>query len=479
MLQCDTIIRNVRILDGSGAEPLDGDIAITGGRIQKVGNVHEYSAQHVVNGEHKVLAPGFIDAHSHDDLYAIRAPEMLPKLSQGVTTVVVGNCGISAAPARLMGNPPPPMNLLGTADEFRYATFREYVSALEAARPAVNVAALVGHISLRNNHMSRLDRVASASEIAMMQAQLSESLEHGALGVSTGLAYSSAIAATTEEVMKLAEAASLAGAIYATHLRSESDLVLDAMEEAFRIASHAKVPLVISHLKCAGVNNWKRSSEMLRLLEERSGHSVGWDAYPYAASSTILDLHQVDPRIAILVTWSAHYPEMSGKLLADIADGWGVSQIDAAKRLQPGGAIYHCMLEEDVRAILSHRSTMIGSDGLPNDAFPHPRLWGTFPRVLGYYCRDHKLFSLSEAVRKMAALPAQRFGLNDRGMVREGYAADLLLFDPETVLDTASFTEPVKLAIGIESVWVNGTLSYCSHSSTGQRAGRFLPRASR
>ncbi len=226
-------------------------------------------------------------------------------------------------------------------------------------------------------------------------------------------------------------------------------------------------------------SNWKRSSELLRLLEARGGDAIGWDAYPYAASSTILDLHQVDPRIAIMVTWSALHPEMSGKLLADIADGWGVSQSEAAKRLQPGGAIYHCMFEEDVRAILAHHGTMIGSDGLPNDAFPHPRLWGTFPRVLGHYCRDHKLFSLSEAVRKMTALPAQRFGLKDRGMVREGYAADLLLFDPETVRDTASFTEPVKLAIGIESVWVNGTLSYCGQSSTGQRAGRFLPRASR
>jgi len=479
VLQCDTIIRNVQILDGSGAEPQDGNIAIAGDRIRKIGDVRGYSARHVVDGKNKVLAPGLIDAHSHDDLYAIRAPEMLPKLSQGVTTVIAGNCGISAAPTMLRGNPPPPMNLLGAADEFRYSTFREYVSALDAARPAVNVAALVGHTSLRNNYMNRLDRVASASEIAAMRAQLSESLEHGALGLSTGLAYSSANAATTEEVMELAEAVSQTGAIYATHIRSEADLVLQAIEEAFRIASHAKAPLVISHLKCAGVNNWKRSGELLRILEARSGASIGWDAYPYAASSTILDLHQVDPRIAIMVTWSALHPEMSGKLLADIAVGWGVSQIEAAKRLQPGGAIYHCMFEEDVRTILAHHGTMIGSDGLPNDTFPHPRLWGTFPRVLGHYRRDHRLFSLSEAVRKMTALPAQRFGLKDRGMLREGYAADLLLFDPDTVRDMASFTEPVKLAIGIESVWVNGALSYCSQSSTGQRAGRFLPRPSR
>lgn len=479
MLHCDTIIRNLQILDGSGGKPGDGGIAITGDRIRKVGDVREYSATHVVDGEHKILAPGFIDAHTHDDLYAIRAPEMQPKLSQGVTTVIAGNCGISAAPARLRGNPPLPLNLLGGADEFCYSTFREYVSALHAARPAVNVAALVGHTSLRNNHMNRLDRVATATEITAMRAQLSESLEQGAMGLSTGLAYSSANSATTEEVMQLTEALSPAGAIYATHMRSEGDLVLPAIEEAFRIGDHAKVPVVISHLKCAGVNNWRRSSELLRVLEARSGDSVGWDAYPYAASSTMLDLHQVDPRIAIMVTWSTPHPEMSGKLLAEIAESWSVNQIEAVKRLQPGGAIYHCMSEEDVRTILARPGTMIGSDGLPNDVFPHPRLWGTFPRVLGHYSREQRLFSLSEGVRKMTSLPAQRFGLKDRGWVREGYAADLVLFDPETVIDAASFTAPVKPAVGIEAVWVNGVLSYSSRGSTGQRAGRFLPRQPR
>jgi len=475
---CDTLIRNVQILDGTGADPEPGEVAITDGIIQKIGDLSGYAADQTVNGEGKNLAPGFIDAHTHDDLYAIRCPEMLPKLSQGVTTVIVGNCGISGAPVQLKDQPPAPLNLLGDAQNFRYGSFREYVAALQQIKPAINVAALVGHTSLRNNVMDRLDRAASPQEIAEMRSQLEESLEHGALGLSTGLAYSAANSATTEEVMELCEALTVSGAIYATHIRTESDGVIQALEEAIRIGKHAKVPVVVSHLKCAGVRNWERSGELLRLLDAQPGDSIGWDAYPYAASSTILDLKQVDERIEILITWSKARPELSGKKLADIARAWGVTQAEAAQRLQPAGAIYHSMSENDVRAILSHPRTMIGSDGLPNDEFPHPRLWGTFPRVLGHYAREQRLFPIAEAVRKMTSLPARRFGLKDRGIVREGYAADLVLFNADTVRDTANFTAPIKAAAGIDAVWVNGILSYWKQASTGERAGRFLARKS-
>jgi N-acyl-D-amino-acid deacylase len=429
-----------------------------------------------VDGGGKTLAPGFIDAHTHDDLYAIRAPEVLPKLSQGVTTVIAGNCGFSAAPFTGNGQLPPPMNLLGDAAAFRYRSFHDYVDAVRSARPAVNVAALVGHTTLRNNTMDRLDRPATANEIAAMRAQLEESLEDGALGLSTGLAYSAANAAPTEEVTAVAESLRGRNAIYATHIRTEGDGVLDALQEAIAIGKHAKVAVVVSHLKCNGIRNWKRSGELLELLQSQPDGSIGWDVYPYSASSTILDLKQVDERIDILITWSTPHPELSGKKLADIANGWEVTQIEAAKRLQPAGAIYHSMSEDDVRAILSHRRTMIGSDGLPNDKFPHPRLWGTFPRVLGNYAREQKLFSISEAVRKMTSLPARRFGLKDRGIIREGYAADLVLFDAEVVRDSANFTEPVKTAVGIEAVWVNGVMSYSNSRCTGQRGGQFLRR---
>ena len=477
MFHCDTLIRNVQILDGSGRDPTFGSVAIKGHVIARAGDLSGTSAQETIDGGGKVLAPGFIDSHSHDDLYAIRSPEMLPKLSQGVTTVIVGNCGISASPVTLRSDPTSPMNLLGEASAFRYPKFADYVAAVTAAQPAVNVAALVGHTSLRHNWMDRPDRVATSSETANMRAQLQEALDCGALGLSTGLAYSSANSASTEEVLAVAEPLLRAGGIYATHLRTEGDRVLDAMNEAFQIGKHTKVPVIVSHLKCAGVNNWKRSGELLRTLEHAgSGGAIGWDCYPYAASSTVLDLKQVDARVTIMITWSTDYPEMAGKTLAEIAEAWGVGQIEAAKKLQPAGAIYHCMSEEDVRAILAHPGTMIGSDGLPNDAFPHPRLWGTFPRVLGHYSREQKLFSLGEAVRKMTSLPAQRFGLVDRGLVKEGYAADLVLFDPEVVRDTASFSDPVRAAAGIDAVWINGKLAYSGGSSTGQRAGRFLQR---
>jgi N-acyl-D-amino-acid deacylase len=404
---------------------------------------------------------------------------MLPKLSQGVTTVIVGNCGISASPVSLTGDPPDPMNLLGKSEEFRYCTFADYVAAVGAARPAVNVAALIGHTALRNNHMDRLDRIATVDEIAAMRSQLCEALDHGALGLSTGLAYLSAYSASVEEVMALAEPLSKAGGIYATHLRSESDIVLQAMDEAFRVGSHASVPVIISHLKCAGIDNWGRSTEVLQSLDAaRARQSIGCDCYPYAASSTTLDLRQVDERITIAITWSKPHPEMAGQTLAEIANGWGTSQLEAANRLQPAGAIYHCISEDDMRAILRHPETMIGSDGLPNDPLPHPRLWGTFPRVLGHYSRDQKLFSLGEAVRKMTSLPAQRFGLTDRGQVREGCCADLVLFDADTVRDKASFGDPIRAAEGIEAVWVNGVLSYQDQIPTGERAGKFLPRNS-
>jgi len=476
MPDCDTLIRNVQIVDGSGGEPRSGSVAIVGARISAVGEHSRYSSGQAIDGEGRILAPGFIDAHTHDDLYVIQHPEMLPKLSQGVTTVIVGNCGISAAPVKLAGDPVDPMNLLGSREEFRYPTFAKYADALKSAQPAVNVCALVGHTSLRNNHMDRLDRPASGGEIAAMRAQLRESLDHGALGLSTGLAYASASSATAEEVKALAEVLTDAGAIYATHLRSESDRVEEAIEDALSIGHHATTPVVISHLKCAGIDNWNRSSALLQRLDHVSrAQPVGWDCYPYTASSSTLDLRQVDERLEIKITWSSPHPAMAGKTLAEIAEGWKTTQREAARRLQPAGAIYHCMSESDMLAILRHAGTMIGSDGLPNDPRPHPRLWATFPRVLGQFCREQKLFSLGEAVRKMTSLPAQRFGLTDRGWVKEGFAADLVLFDAQKVMDTATYANPVQAAIGIDAVWVNGMLAYRNGESTSQRAGCFLP----
>jgi N-acyl-D-amino-acid deacylase len=478
----DTVIRNVSVVDGSGAPAFAADLAVADGRISQIapaGTLAAAGVGQVIDGAGRVLCPGFIDVHTHDDLKAITS-DLLPKLSQGVTTVVVGNCGISAAPVALRGDLPDPMNLLGDAGDFRYPTFAAYVAALEAARPAVNVTALIGHTALRSNHLDRLDRGATAIEIEAMRAQLREALDHGALGLSTGLAYASANSAPTDEVLGLAHELTRAGGLYATHLRTEFAGILDALDEAFRIGQGARVPVVVSHLKCAGVDNWGRSTQVLDALDRaRDGQPIGFDCYPYTASSSTLDLKQVTDRFDIMITWSTPHPQMGGKLLAQIAAAWGVDLLEAARRLQPAGAVYHGMSAVDVERILSHPGTAVGSDGLPNDPRPHPRLWGAFPRVLGHYSRDQKLFPLTEAVRKMTSLSAGRFGLADRGLVRVGAWADLVLFDPATVRDAATFADPIQPAEGIDAVWVNGVLSYqggARKAATGARGGRFVPR---
>ena len=476
-MKFDLIIRNAQLIDGSGEPAYRADLAVSNGVVAAMGDLSAADAIAVRDAQGLVLAPGFIDVHTHDDLQVIHAPQMLPKISQGITTVIVGNCGISASPVTLTGALPDPMNLLGAPEDFSYADFASYKQAVNRAQPAVNVAALIGHTALRNNHMDRLDRTATQDEIELMRVQLRESLTEGALGLSSGLAYGSAIASTTEEVKKLAEVLNESGALYTTHLRTEFDEILAALDEAFEIGEHAKAPVIVSHLKCAGAGNWGRSGEVLKKLETAAQHHpVGCDCYPYSASSSTLDLQQVTSDFDIVITWSEPHPEQGGKKLADIACQWNLSLRDAANKLQPAGAVYHGMSEQDVQKILAHPLTMVGSDGLPVDPLPHPRLWGAFPRVLGHYSRDLKLFSLPEAIRKMTRMSADRFGLDDRGRIVVGAAADLVLFDPVKVKDAATFTQPQQLAEGIEAVWVNGVLSYAQKTVTGMRAGKFLAR---
>ncbi|MCU1758579.1 D-aminoacylase [Pseudomonas sp. 14P_8.1_Bac3] len=477
MTVIDTLIRNATLIDGSGAPPFVADVALVEGRIQAIGHLPDLEARQVIDAQHKILSPGFIDVHTHDDLALLKQPAMLPKICQGVTTVIVGNCGISAAGVRLRGEPPDPMNLLGEAADFKYPTFNDYAAAIEAACPAVNVAALVGHTALRANHMQRFDRAATPQELEAMRDDLKAALQQGALGLSTGLAYRNALHAPTSEVDFLAETLQEAGAIYVSHIRSEDDEIIEAIDEALDIGRDAGVPVIISHLKCAGRGNWGRSAAIIDKIETaRRRHPVGCDCYPYAASSTTIDPRIVDESFRIQITWSTPHPEMAGKDLKDIAGLWGLSQVDAAQRLEPGGAIYHEMDEADVSRILAYPHTMIGSDGLPNDPRPHPRLWGTFARVLGHYSRDQGLFPLEEAVRKMTGLPAERFGLHDRGRLTVGAWADLVLFDAQGIRDCATFEQPTLQPQGIESVWVNGVLSYSQGHTTEARNGQFIRR---
>jgi N-acyl-D-amino-acid deacylase len=475
MIMYDTLIRNALVFDGRGGEGSIRDMGIREGRIEALGNLGG-SGRAEIDAEGRALCPGLIDSHTHDDL-AILDTELLPKLSQGVTTVVVGNCGISAAPFVPEGSLPDPFGLLGEPGQFKYPDFAAYRRAVEFAGAPVNVAAFVGHSTLRAGAMERLDRPAGTAELRRMRSGLAEALEQGAIGLSTGLAYSSALASSTEEVISLGEALGEAGGIYATHVRNEFEDTDAAIEEALLIAREIGVPLVISHLKGAGVANWGRAPAILgRIKGAAKGQSIGYDCYPYAAGSSILDPRLVTGDFEIRITWSKPHPEAGGRSLKSIADSWGTGLDEAAERLRPAGAIYFNMDESDVAAFVSDPLAMIGSDGLPRDPKPHPRLWGALPRVIAKFCREEGLFSLGEAIRKMTSLPASRYGLADRGTIAEGGRADVLLFDPDRIKDEATFDEPGRPASGIVAVWVNGELSYGLGAARGKRAGRFVAR---
>ncbi len=473
----DVVIRNSQLIDGTGAPAQARDVAISGERIAAIAapedSAHWWGALEIDASE-RVLAPGFIDVHTHDDNAVLINPTMPAKLSQGVTTVIVGNCGISLAPITDI-DPPPPLNLLGGRDSFHYESMAAYLAAVEAARPSVNVAALVGHGTLRVGRMDDVNRNATAPEIADMRDQLAASLAAGAIGLSTGLHYKTSNAADMEEVIALAEVLSETGGIYTTHMRSESDHIMASLQETQTTAQRANVPVVVSHHKCSGPDNWGRSGETLAFIEEaRNSVTMGLDAYPYAAGSTVLDPDWVSDRIRIMITTSKPHPEAKGRDLADIAAEWDCSLQDAAVRLSPGGAIYFQIDEADMQRILAYPPTMIGSDGLPHDEHPHPRLWGTFPRVLGHYCRDLGLFDLETAVHKMTGLPAKTFGLADRGSVQTGAFADLVVFDPARIIDRATFEDPMQQATGIDYVLVNGTLSLLQGNLCPERSGQVV-----
>ena len=474
----DLILQGGTMVDGTGADRRQADIAVTAGRISAVAppGALPVTAARTLDVTGRVVAPGFIDVHTHDDNAVLVGPDMIAKISQGVTTVIAGNCGISLAPVQPV-DPPPPMNLLGDRSAFKFSSMADYAAAVDAVVPSVNVAALVGHSTLRVGAMDRLDRKATAAEIDAMRDRLADSLDAGAIGFSTGLWYKPSAAADMDEVVALAELLADRGGVYATHMRDEHDGVIASLRESFATANRARVPIVISHHKCAGPKNWGRSRETLPLIDQaRDRQPVSLDAYPYTAGSTVLEPEMVDPAIRISVTWSVPHPQMAGRDLAAIAREWQCSQVDAAVRLGPAGAIFFQIDEADMRRILAYPPTMIGSDGLPHDVHPHPRLWGTFPRVLGHYCRDEGLFSLEQAVHKMTGLSAGNFGLTDRGEIRQGAHADLVVFDADTVIDRATFDAPEQPAVGIDHVIVGGTLSWSAGGHTGDRNGRFIRR---
>ena len=471
------LLRGGTVVDGTGGARFVADVLVEGNRVAAVGAALDCRGAEVIDVTGRIVAPGFIDVHTHDDQVVLSAPDMLPKISQGVTTVVVGNCGISLAPL-VHRDAPPPLNLLGGPDKYVHPTMAAYASAVDRVRPAVNVAALVGHSTLRVATMADPYRPATPVERARMVELLREGLDAGAAGLSSGVFYATGAAADVDELALLARVAGDAGGVYTTHIRDESDKVLDSLDEAFATGRRGGIPVVISHHKCAGPRNWGRSVETLAHIDAaRARQPIGLDMYPYIAGSTVLRKEMVDGVIDILLTWSTPHPEMAARTLADIAREWNCTQQEACDRLQPGGACYFQMREDDVQRVLAYPATMIGSDGLPHDQHPHPRLWGTFPRVLGHYSRELGLFSLETAVHKMTGLSAQRFRLADRGEIRIGAYADIVVFDAATVKDVATFAQPKAVSQGIERVFVGGAPAYrTGHGAIG-RNGSFLRRA--
>jgi N-acyl-D-amino-acid deacylase len=474
--ECDVALIGGEIVDGSGAGRRRADVAVVGDRIAAVGQLSRCKAGVTLDVSGRVVAPGFIDVHSHDDRALLAQPDMEPKVSQGVTTVVAGNCGISLAPLVLRGRPPQPLDLLAPDSGFVFQTFSAYVEALTQNPPAVNAVLLIGHQTVRIRHVTDLTREATCGEIDLMRADILEAMESGAAGFSTGLGYTTSLASTSDEVVALASVAAAHGGIYATHIRDERDGVESALEEAFSIGKRAGLPVILSHHKVAGQKNFGRSYETLARIDRvRREHPIGLDAYPYIAGSSMMTVDDVED-VRIIVTWSAPHPEVAGRDLDDVAATWGCSRTEAVERLQPAGGVFFLMHEDDVRRILAYPHTMIGSDGLPNDGHPHPRLWGTFPRVLGHYSRNLKLFTLEEAVRRMSSLAAQQFGLIDRGMIRRNAFADLVVFDPATIMDRATFETPRQPSAGIDHVLVNGIPVWLNGQATRERPGRVVRR---
>lgn len=478
----DTLIRNAQIVDGTGLPAWRGDVAIVGDRIAAAApELPSLHCPQVVEAAGRVLCPGFIDVHTHDDRALLSDPGMAPKISQGVTTVVVGNCGVSLAPLVLHEPPRQPLDALddvgATRSWYRFATLADYRRAVEAAQPALNVYALVGHTTLRRAVMPDLSRPAGAAEIAAMAQALDDAMSQGARGLSSGLFYPPAQAAPAAEVIALARVAARHHGIYTAHIRDEAEHVMPALQEAIEIAQRAGLPLVLSHHKVAGRANHGRTRETLPYVARcATHHPVGVDVYPYEASSTMLNLRSASAARRTVITWCEPMPQAAGRDLADLMQQLGLSMEAAIERLSPAGAIFFMMDEADVQQILRYPMAMIGSDGLPHDPMPHPRLWGSFTRVLGHYVRDTGLLTLPDAVRRMTSLPAAQFRMADRGVIASGAFADLVLLDPAVVDAGNSWTAPTLPSRGIDEVWVNGHRAWSQGAPLPARSGRWLDR---
>jgi N-acyl-D-amino-acid deacylase len=484
----DLVIRGGAIIDGTGAPRFQAAVAVLDGRIAAVGAA-EGPARQVIDATGRVVAPGFIDVHAHDDAAVLTTP-MDFKLMQGVTTDIVGNCGAGVAPALPGGSRglPGVEMVLGSLPPATWDTFGEYMDTVDRAELALNVGCFVPHGIVRARHLGMDRRAPSEGELAAMRADVDEGMAAGALGLSTGLIYIPGTFAETAEVIALTEVSARHGGIYMSHIRDESERLLEAVDEAIKIGGEAGCPVEISHHKASARSVWGKTADSIAMIEKarESGTDVTFDVYPYTAGSTILSAargvsREIEPDSIIVASVNEHR-EYEGKTLEEIGAALGIDDpreiINRVLSDEPAAvAVFFSMDEDDVRRVMAHPLCMIGSDGIPSPTGkPHPRLYGTFPRVLGTYVREEKLFTLEEGVRKMTSLPAQRMNLPGRGEIREGFAADLVIFDPDRIADRATYQDPRQYPDGIDYVIVNGEVAAEKGRQTESRAGRLLRR---
>jgi len=462
------VIVGATIIDGSGRKAFVASVRIAGDRIVNVGKFVARAGEEIIHAPGLVVAPGFIDIHNHSETALISEPSVISQVSQGITTLAIGPDG---------GSPWP---------------IADYLAKLAAQPAAVNVLAFVGHATVRQRVMGKdLNRAATEKEIAEMAKLVEQGMREGAVGLSTGLEYDAGHPSTTDEVIALARVAARFHGLYMSHVRDEADDVMAAFTEAIAIGREAGIPVQISHIKLGTVGVWGEAEKAVELINAArySGLDITADCYPYDAwSSTITVLvpsrrHQ-DPVAVkkglddvggasnVLVTSCRAHREYEGKTLEEISREQRVSAVDAYIQIvKDGGAGVVCrsMKDSDIKVFYRQPWVMVSSDGQAGGR--HPRGAGTFTRVLGRFVRERVWLTLEDAVRKMTAAPASRLGLNDRGVIREGMKADLVIFDPKRVIDRSTFKEPLLLSVGIERVFVNGEPVFENGKTTGRLPG--------
>ena len=494
---CDILIRNGRIIDGTGNSWFYGDVAVKAGKILAVGKLADYTAPKIIDANKMIIAPGFIDVHGHVETGIFQWPTADNYIYDGVTTVITGNCGGSA------GN------------------LKNFFNRIDSLHPSINIASLVGHNTVREKVMQRDNRLPTTAEQQQMESLVEEAMKDGAVGISTGLIYIPGTFANTEEVVGLAKMASRYNGVYASHIRNEESKAVEAITEAINIGKAANIPVEISHFKIGGKANWGTSNITLGLVQQarQEGWDVTIDQYPYTASSTnlgvrlpdwafaggndslIMRLHNPTIRTQIkkemlaqlgkykfknynycvVASYSAD-STYNGKSITDINKLMGRKSKASYEAetimdmVEKGGAqmVYHSMNEEDVKYIMRYPFCMTGADAgvpVPGKGMPHPRGYGTNARVLGRYVREEKVIPMEEAIRRMTSLAAQKFQLKDRGLLKEGMAADIVIFDDKTVSDHATFEQPHQYSTGFQYVLVNGQVVVDKSKHIGTRSG--------